>query len=256
MRCRPRRVTLASFFTQELDMNLAIEPALRACALLAGALVVGMLAIFIFTGIGQDPLQYVHPAADYMRLLLRDPSLLRATIGLDNLFIMAYSTVFVLMACLLWRSNGPGAPRVLVVTALSLLVLLGLLDMIENFHFLAMLSGAEQGLPPSDGEIRWQAVESMFKFHVSYLGLLLLGLALPRADRRQRVLAGLLVFVQWPVGVGIYVLPGSLAVPLIFVRFAFFLAAFGLLASIHGRSPRRIPGRPLMPAAGGSDVPA
>jgi hypothetical protein len=114
--------------------------------------------------------------------------------------------------------------------------------MIENFHFLAMLAGAEQGLPPTDAEIRWQAVESMLKFHVSYLGLLLLGLALPRADTRQRVLAGLMVFVQGPVGVAIYVVPQMLALPLVFVRFAFFLASFGLIVSIYG--PRRTPARP------------
>lgn len=67
-----------------------------------------------------------------------------------------------------------------------------------------MLAGAEQGHPPA-AEIGWQAVESMFKFHVSYLGLSVLGLALPRNNARQRALAGLLVFVQWPVGVAIYV---------------------------------------------------
>ena len=183
-------------------------------------------------------MQYVHPAADYARLLLRDPPVLRAAIGLDNLFIMVYSAVFVLMASLLWRD---GAPRLLLIVGLALLLLLGLLDMIENFHFLAMLASTEQGHPPVEAEISWQAVESMFKFHVSYLGLFVLGLALPRTGARQRALAGLMVFVQWPVGVAIYVLPQPFALPLVFVRFAFFLAAFALLASIHGR--RRTPPR-------------
>ena len=213
-------------------MDSFTERALRICALLAGTLVVGMLAIFVITGIGQDPLQYVHPAADYARLLLRNPPVLRAAIGLDNLFIMAYSAVFVLMASLRWRD---GEARLLLVVGLALLLLLGLLDMIENFHFLAMLARAEQGHPPTDAEIGWQAVESMFKFHVSYLGLFVFGLALPRNSVRQRALVGLMVFVQWPVGVAIYVLPQSLALPLVFVRFAFFLAAFALVASIHGR---------------------
>lgn len=215
-------------------MDLSAERALRICALLAGTLVVGMLAIFVVTGIGQDPLQYVHPAADYARLLLRDPPVLRAAIGLDNLFIMAYSAVFVLMASQLWRD---GAPRLLLVVGLALLLLLGLLDMIENFHFLAMLASTEQGHTPADSEISWQAVESMFKFHVSYLGLFVFGLALPRNGALQRALAGLMVFVQWPVGVAIYVLPQSFALPLVFVRFTFFLAAFALVASIHGQRP-------------------
>ena len=217
-------------------MEFSRERALRICALLGGMLVVGMLAIFLLTGIGQDPLQYVHPSADYMRVLLRNPPMLRAAVGLDNLFIMAYGAVFVLMGSLLWRD---GAPRLLLGTALGLLLALGLLDMVENFHFLAMLAGAEQGQPPTDAEIHWQAIESMFKFHVSYLGLLLLGLSLPRADARQRLLAGLMVIVQWPVGVAIYVVPEMLALPLVFVRFAFFLVSFALIVSIYG--PRRTP---------------
>ena len=217
-----------------VPMDFSAERALRTCALVAAALVVGMLAIFATTGIGQDPLQYVHPAADYAQLLLRNPPLLRAAIGLDNLFVTVYSAVFVLLFSLLWRD---GAPRLLLIVGLGLLLLVGLLDMAENFHFLAMLAAAEQGRAPADDEIGWQAVESMFKFHVSYLGLLLLGLALPRNDARQRALAGLMVYVQWPVGVAIYVLPRAIAVPLVFVRFAFFLASFALVASIYG--PRR-----------------
>ena len=209
--------------------NFSPEAALRACALLAGMLVLGMLALFVFTGVGQDPLQYVHPSADYARLLLRDPPTLRATIGLDNLFIIVYGAVFVLMTMLAWRG---GAPRLLLGVALAMLMLLVLLDMVENFHFLAMLASAEQGHAPRDAEIAWQAAESMLKFHVSYLGMFLLGLALPRERSMQRWLSNLLVYVQWPVGVAIYVVPPMLAAPLVFVRFAFFLAAFTLLAAM------------------------
>ncbi|MBV8605675.1 MAG: hypothetical protein JO224_13390 [Pelomonas sp.] len=227
--------------------SFSMQQALRRCALLAGALVLGMLAIFVFTGVGQDPLQYVHPAADYARLLLADPPVLRATIGLDNLFIVAYGAVFVLMVSLAWRDAGA---RLLLGTALALLMGLALLDMVENFHFLAMLASAEQGHPPGDAEIAWQATESMLKFHVSYLGLCLLGLGLPRADMKQRLLAKLLVFVQWPVGVAIYVLPQSIAVPLVFVRFAFFLASFTLLAMIH--RPQALPADAPLRDAGGS----
>lgn len=221
-------------------MDFALERALRNFALLAAALVLGMLATFIGTGIGQDPLQYVHPAADYGQLLLRNPPVLRAVIGLDNLFAVAYSALFVLWGSLLWQR---GAPRGLLLTGLALMLATGLLDLLENFHFLAMLAGAEQGHAPADAEIGWQALQSMFKFHVSYLGLLLLGLALPREGARQRVLSALMVFVQWPVGVAIYVLPQAAARPLVFVRFAFFLAAFALLASIHGRRSSPTQGR-------------
>lgn len=215
-------------------MEISAARGLRTCALLAAALVAGMLVLFVATGIGQDPLQYVHPATEYAQILLRNPPALRAAIGLDNLFIMVYSTVFVLLVAQLWRD---GAPRLLLATGLGLLLAVGLLDMIENLHFLAMLSGAEQGQPPGNAEIGWQAVQSMFKFHVSYLGLLLLGLALPRHTAAQRALAALLVFVQGPVGVAIYVAPQAVALLLVFVRFAFFLASFALLAWIYREGP-------------------
>ncbi len=216
-------------------MDFALERALRNFALLAGALVLCMLAIYVVTGIGQDPLQYVRPAVDYESVLLRNPPVLRAAIGLDNLFAVAYSAVFVLWGSLLWRGD---APRGLLLAGLALMLTTGLLDLLENFHFLAMLAGAEQGHAPAEGEIGWQAVQSMFKFHVSYLGLLLLGLALPRAGLRQRALSALMVFVQWPVGVAIYVLPQATARPLVFVRFAFFLTAFALLASMWNSRTR------------------
>lgn len=224
-------------------MEVSLQRSLRACSALAVALVLGMLAIFVATGIGQDPLQYVHPAAEYRQILLRNPPMLRAAIGLDNLFIVAYCSVFVLMGWRLWRD---GAPRLLLSCALPLLLLVGLLDMVENLHFLAMLAGAEQGLDPGDGRIAAQALASMVKFHVSYLGLFLLGLSLPGRTQAERLLARLLLFVQWPAGIAIYVLPHAVALPLVFVRFAFFLAAFACVWRISA-SPR---------AASGSGVPA
>ena len=211
-------------------MNSFLTASLRRCAVLCGILVVGMLAVFVSTGIGQDPLQYVHPVNEYMALLLRNPPVLRAVIGLDDLFIVAYGAVFVLFTLQLWQH---GVSRLLLTVALTLLLATALLDMIENFHFLAMLAAAEQGLAPGPAEIGWQAVQSMFKFHVSYLGLFVLGLAVPRDTRAQRLLAGLLLFVQAPVGVAIYVVPRELAVPLVFLRFAFFLASFVLVAWMH-----------------------
>lgn len=61
---------------------------LRAAAWLACATVLGMIAIFLTTGVGQDPLQLVHSAAEYAEILLCNPAALRATIALDNAFIV------------------------------------------------------------------------------------------------------------------------------------------------------------------------
>lgn len=39
------------------------------------------------TGVGQDPLPFVHSSEEYGPILLRDPAALRTTLGLDNAFI-------------------------------------------------------------------------------------------------------------------------------------------------------------------------
>ena len=230
-----------------------LQRSLRLCAWLACALVVGMVAIFALTGVGQDPLQFVHPAAEYTALLLRNPAALRATLGLDNLFLVLYSTVFVLLA---GELNQRGAPRLLLGVSAILLLALGLLDTVENFHFMAMLAAAEQGRPPSDAEISWQVVESLFKFHVSYLGLFLLGLAMPRVTQAQRLLANLSVYLQLPVGVAIYVLPQALAVPLVFVRFSYFVLALAMVGWLYGAGRDATRAAAMPSAASGSGAPA
>jgi hypothetical protein len=212
------------------------ENALRTTALAGAACVVGMIAIFFATGVGQDPLQFVHSPEEYAALLLARPAALRATIGLDDLFIVAYGATFVLLAReLLLR----GAPRLLVGIGLGLMMGLVVLDMAENFHLLSMLAGAEQGAPPSHTEIALQVWESLLKFHVSYLGMFLLGLALPRTNARERVLAFLCTFVQAPIGIAIYVTPREVGVPLVFARFTYFLASLVLVAWIFGAARRR-----------------
>ena len=215
-------------------MPIPLERILKTAAWLAAASVVGMIAIFFATGVGQDPLQFVHAPDDYRALLLKNPAALRATLGLDNLFIVLYSTVFLCQAALLGRSP-------LVITSGALLAATGLLDMAENFHFMAMLGQAELGASPSAAEISAQVWESLLKFHLSYLGLFLLAFALPRRSFKERLLANLCAFVQLPVGILIYVTPRAVSVPLVFARFSFFLAGLILIASIFGAS-REEPG--------------
>lgn len=196
---------------------------------LAAALVAAMFGLYVATGVGQDPLQYVHPSAAYDALLRASPATLRLTIGLDNLFVVAYTIVF---AALCIRFRAVGAHRQLTLLAGALLGATALLDIVENVHFLTMISAAEQGLRIGDGEIRSQVVESMIKFHCSYLGLVLFGLLLPPVSKLARALKATLIWVQLPVGVAIYVVPASIAVPLVFVRFTFFVGALLALGGL------------------------
>ena len=223
-------------------MTPSLEKTVRVSALLAVAMCLGMLAIFLTTGIGQDPLQYVHPPAEYARLLLADPPALRASIALDNFFLSFYAVVFASLGALLWRG---GTNRPLLAVSLAALAALTLLDMVENFHFMVMLARAEAGMPPSDAEIAVQAFESLLKFHIGYLGLFLLGFAIPRTRASLRVLAAL-QSVQLAIGILLFVVPRSVAVPLVFARLVYFITALLLVAWAFG--PKR--------RAAGSDVPA
>lgn len=213
----------------------------RSCAMVSSAFVVGMLGTFLAFGIGQDPLQFFHSPAEYTEILLRNPPVLKLAIGLDNAFIMFYTTMFIALGAVLSRDR---APRLLVVCSVSLLALTGLLDLAENMHFLSMLATAQQGLPIGAGEIELQVWESLVKFHVSYLGLFVLGFALPAVNRQDKVLGFLFRWVQWPVGLLIYLTPATVATPLVLVRFSFFLVSFLLIAAIYRRRE------------GGSDAPA
>ncbi len=210
-------------------MFLSSERILRITALTAAGTVVAMVAIFFATGVGQDALQFVHSPSEYGAILLRNPDALRATVGLDNLFIVLYTTTFVALGILLSRA---GAPKVFVYLSIGLLGVLAFLDMFENFHFMTMLARAEQGILPSENEIGMQVWESLLKFHVGYLGLFLLGFAFPRRTRAERAMGYANWFVQLPVGILIYVVPRTIAVPLVFVRFTYFVGGLVLIAMV------------------------
>ncbi len=196
-------------------------------------LVLLMLGLFITMGIGQDPLQYIHTPQDYAAILLKNPPALRAAIGLDNLFIVMYSAMFLSMGTTLWK-EGTGN-KVLLVAALSLLGVSGLLDLLENMHFLSMIATALQGMSISQTHIELQVWESLVKFHISYLGLFLLGFAMPGETALQRTLRFALRWVQLPIGLLIYLVPPEIAKPLVFGRFTFFLFALLAIATIFGR---------------------
>jgi hypothetical protein len=209
-------------------------------ALAAAVIVALMFGIFAITGIGQDPLQYMHPAPEYTAILLRNPPVLRASIGLDNLFIVLYSTMFLGLGAVLWQGTRL---RAVLGVALALLGATAILDLLENMHFLAMISAASQGMAVDSGQIGLQVWESIVKFHVSYLGLFLLSFVLPRETAVDRALVLLLRWVQLPVGLLIYLTPPVIAVPLVMARFAFFLVA-SLLVAHAFRPSRCAPGEP------------
>ena len=218
---------------------ITFESLLRRAAFAACAMVAALLGLIVVRGVGQDPLQFVHEPAEYVAILLRDPGGLRAVLGVDNAFIVFYTTMYVALAQLLVRR---GRPRALIIAAMAPLFVTSLLDMVENFHFMTMLSAAEHGLGVGADEIRFQVTESLLKFHIGYFGLFLLGFALPKDTRAGRLLA-LASYVQLPVGILIYVTPPGLSFGLVLVRTCYFVAALIAMPFAFRPITRRTPAR-------------
>ncbi|CAN5133014.1 hypothetical protein BH11PSE11_BH11PSE11_34430 [soil metagenome] len=211
-----------------LDLHGLIVNLALACA----AVVFAMLSVFLLTGIGQDPLQSVHAPAEYATILLRNPAMLRTVIGLDNLFIVLYASLFLTLgSALSYQSKR----RAMLVASIGLLLLSGLLDLLENMHFMTMLAAAEHGLEIGAPQIELQVCESLAKFHLSYLGLFLLGFVLPNTSRLERALCLSMRWLQLLVGLLIYLVPKQLAIPLVLTRFSFFLFALLAMAAIFRR---------------------
>lgn len=202
-------------------------------ALAAALTVSAMFSIFLFTGIGQDPLQFVHSPQEYLSILLRNPPVLQFSIGLDNLFIVLYSSMFLAICISLWNVVEYKA---LLAVSCALLGLAGMLDLIENMHFMTMIAAAKQGMDIGASQIELQVWESLLKFHVSYLGLFLMGFALPSNTWLESALCVALRWVQLPVGLLIYLVPREVSVPLVMVRFTFFFLALLAFAAIFRRS--------------------
>jgi hypothetical protein len=200
---------------------------MKRSALAAAALILVMILIFVATGIGQESLQVFKTPEMYAQTLLRDPTTLRMVIGFDNAFILLYSTCFLLLGRHLVTVGGN---QTLEVAGAALLMLTATLDIAENLHFLTMISMAQASVPITVGEISLQVWESLIKFHVSYIGLFLLGLVIPADTMALRVLAFSLKYVQWPVGMLIYVGPELWTKPLVFARLSFFLAGMLIVA--------------------------
>ena len=214
---------------------------LSLLCLLAASMVVSMLGLYAATGVSQDALQFFHRPEDYAALLLQAPQVLKLAVALDTAFLFCYGAAFVVLGSQL---HALGRPRALGLPGTGLLVATALLDLVENMHFLAMLARAGAGEPPGAGEIHGRVWESLVKFHVSYLGMFLLGWAVPTRTAAEQALALLLRWVQWPAGIALYVVPAALVKPFAFGRAAFYVAALLLVALIW------------RPRAGGSGAPA
>jgi hypothetical protein len=144
----------------------------------SGAVLVVMTILSFATGATQELHEHVALPEPYAQHLLAHAPALRGMMALDLAFLVLYTAFFAALAIYL-RERG----RPFTYLALGALILTALLDIVEDHHILAMLRSAELGELPTAGHIAFQAVESATKFSVSYLGLVLFGLAVPRTSK-------------------------------------------------------------------------
>jgi len=202
----------------------------RLLALASIVVLAAMMGVTFSTGVSQETFEIARAPAVYASELRLFATPLRALFALDSIFLVLYATLLVQFAL---RIRTP-AMRVLVAIAIGAILVTALLDMIEDHSILAMLRLAERGEDPSAGAIAVQHVISQVKFHVSYFGLFLVGLAVPRTSRAAVVLAWLLTVGTLVQGAWLYAAPDAALPAGNMGRWFGFLVGFALVARISG----------------------
>jgi hypothetical protein len=191
-------------------------------AVASAVLFVTLVVMQLTTGASQAYFEAVHPPGTYAGEILSRAGWLRIVIGLDNVFIGCYVGAFVFSALALpWR-----APSALYLGGG---ILVGLLDLEENHHILALLRAAEHGLPIALGDLVRRMDLSSTKFALAHLAVFFLAVLVPGRSAPARALRAL-GMLQLPVGMAGVVWDGVLPVQL--ARAAGFTAAYLLLAAV------------------------
>jgi hypothetical protein len=204
-----------------------------------------MVIVTLVTGASQEPHEWYQPPAAYAQSLLVRPGALRAVFGLDVGFLVLYTAFFAALADHLARLGRP-----FVRLALAAMVATAVLDIVEDHHILTLLAVAEAGRPIDDAAIVFQQTLSATKFSISYLALVMFGLAIPRDTRLGIVLAVFLVPGTLISGVLGYAAPPAWRAQLDGGRGFGFLLGFALAAAWLRFSPEAPASRTAAAATG------
>lgn len=211
-----------------------------ALALAAIACLIAMLVVTAVSGVSQETFEIVRAPDVYADGLAAHTGALRLLFGIDSAFLVIYAAAFVGLA---HHIVTPGN-RWFVVLGVGALLLTALLDMTEDHHILAMVYGVESGVRPSAGEIVFEHTLSQVKFNVSYLGLFLLGLAIPREAWAGRMLALLLTVGTLIQSVWLYAAPVAMLPVGNAGRWVGFLIGFALTIQVVRRGGASATGAP------------
>jgi hypothetical protein len=214
---------------RRLSINLAL-----ATAGVLGAMVMTALV----TGATQEAHEHFKLPADYAAGLLEHPSGTRLIFALDVAFLALYTGFFAALAAYL---HGLGRPFTRL--ALGAMLLVAFLDIIEDHNIISFLALAEANQPIDASSIRLQEVLSSTKFSVSYVSLVLFGLAIPRTDPLSWALSLFLSAGTLATAVLGYAAPPALRDSLDNGRWIGFLAGFVLAIVWLRRAPDDAPSR-------------
>jgi hypothetical protein len=203
-----------------------------ALAAASAAVLVVMGVITLVTGASQEAHEWYQPPAAYAASLLTKAGVTRALFGLDIGFLVLYTAFFAALADHLRKLGAP-----FVWLALAAMIATALLDVVEDHHILSLLAVAEAGRPIEDGALVFQQTLSSSKFSVSYLALVMFGLAVPRDTRLGIALAVFLIVGTLASGVLGYAAPPAWREQLDGGRWIGFLLGFALAAAWLRTSP-------------------
>jgi hypothetical protein len=201
-----------------------------AAATAAVLLVMGLITLV--TGVSQEAHEWYQPPAVYAASLVSRPGTLRVLFGLDIGFVVLYTAFFAALSDHLSRLGRP-----FVWLALGAMITTAAIDFVEDHHILSLLAVAEAGRPIDDGAIVFQQVLSSTKFSISYLALVMFGLAIPRDTWLGIVLAVFLIAGTLASGMLGYAMPPAAREQLDGGRWIGFLLGFALAAAWLRRTP-------------------
>ncbi|HEY5923771.1 MAG TPA: hypothetical protein VIV11_18945 [Kofleriaceae bacterium] len=216
-----------------MSARKVVEPSNRKLAIVlasaTAAVLVAMVVVAGITGASQEPHEHFNTPDAYAKLLLEQRSGLRVMMALDIAFCILYTAFFAALA----RHLG----GLFAWLGFGAMVLVALLDFVEDHHIIAMLESVEHGIVPAADAIAWQAAESATKFSISYLSLVLFGLAIPRTTKLARTLVTFLTVGTVITAIVGYSLPPGLQPAFEGGRGIGFLVGLGLAIAWLSREP-------------------
>lgn len=195
-------------------------------SLVSAIFLAGMLAVSWTHGgvTAQDFETFAEPET-YARNIAQAEIPLRAILTLDNLFLVTYTTAFIMLAIGLKDKENTW----LIGIALGTLLVTSLIDIQENIDLLGFVNMNSAGFTPTVEMLHSRALWSGIKFHSSYLSFFLFAFVLPQKTSLEKFLRWSLWVGFLPVGILVYTFPHPL---FSLARYLFMLSGLLLLAWI------------------------